>query len=175
MAERLAWRAQAELRAWQVLFRRLLVVCRWLGRRYAGLNPHRPHENTDLDPVILDGIVLPSLPSILRVVGLSAMFGTTMALSVMSDLLALSTFHLYAFYTMATAAFRFHTQAMRSLFHIFRGTPGHFRDRQLLSQTLQGRSTIRSGVGSSQANISSTSSWSVRCSSHWRPFSSQRY
>ena len=39
----------------------------------------------------------------------------------MSDLLALATFHLYAFYTIATAAFRFHTQAMRSLFHIFRG------------------------------------------------------
>lgn len=71
--------------------------------------------------VVLDGILIPALPLVLRTIGLSAMFGTTMALSVMSDLLALSTFHLYAFYTMATAAFRFHTQAVRSLFHIFRG------------------------------------------------------
>lgn len=70
---------------------------------------------------ILDGLLVQSLPAILRLIGFSAMFGTTMALSVMSDLLALATFHLYAFYTMATAAFRFHTQAMRSLFHIFRG------------------------------------------------------
>lgn len=71
--------------------------------------------------VIIDQLVAPHLSSIIYFVGLSAALGTTLSLSLASDLLALVTLHLYAFYFMATAVFSFHVRAMGSLFNIFRG------------------------------------------------------
>ena len=44
-----------------------------------------------------------------------------MFLALCSDLLSLSTLHLYIFYSMSTTVFSFHTSAMGSLFNIFRG------------------------------------------------------
>lgn len=44
-----------------------------------------------------------------------------MFLALCSDLLSVSTLHLYLFYSMATTVFSFHTSAMGSLFNIFRG------------------------------------------------------
>lgn len=65
---------------------------------------------------------MPQLPDIIYFIGLLASLGTTFAISMTADLLALVTLHVYAFYVMATAVFSFHTQAMGSLFRIFRGT-----------------------------------------------------
>jgi len=70
---------------------------------------------------MLDRAIIPYLPSIIYLVGLSAALGTTMSLSLASDLLAIATLHLYAFYFMATAISSFHTRAMGSLYNIFRG------------------------------------------------------
>ncbi|KAK9894009.1 Gpi1-domain-containing protein [Cystobasidium minutum MCA 4210] len=71
--------------------------------------------------IFLDRILLPHLPLIVKLVGLSASVGATMFLAMCSDFLSLSTLHLYIFYSMATTVFSFHTSAMGSLFNIFRG------------------------------------------------------
>lgn len=70
---------------------------------------------------ILDRILFPSLPFIIRLISTSAMLGTTMAVSMACDLLSLATLHLYAFYVMSTAIFGFHIKTMASLFRTFRG------------------------------------------------------
>jgi phosphatidylinositol glycan class Q protein len=79
-----------------------------------------PTDNIPIS-VVLDRILLPNLPAIIYLIGLSAATGTTMSLALCSDLLSLSTLHLYLFYSMATAVFSFHTSAMDALFNIFRG------------------------------------------------------
>lgn len=72
-------------------------------------------------PVFLDRLLLPNLPLIVTIIGFSATAGTTLFLALCSDLLSISTLHLYLFYSMATTVFSFHTSAMGSLFNIFRG------------------------------------------------------
>lgn len=61
------------------------------------------------------------LPFVIRVVGLSAWLGTTMSLSMASDLLALSTLHLYLFHLLMTSLYRWHLSVIYSLHNIFRG------------------------------------------------------
>ncbi|KAM0792267.1 hypothetical protein ACM66B_004959 [Microbotryomycetes sp. NB124-2] len=65
--------------------------------------------------------ILPHLPAIVYVVGLSGLLGTTMFISVASDLLAVLTLHLFVFYLMATCIFRWHVSMLGALFNIFRG------------------------------------------------------
>ncbi|KAK4053782.1 pig-Q [Microbotryomycetes sp. JL201] len=65
--------------------------------------------------------ILPHLPSIVYIVGLSGLLGTTMFISVASDLLAVLTLHLFVFYLMATFIFRWHVSMLGALFNIFRG------------------------------------------------------
>lgn len=71
--------------------------------------------------VVMDSVLLPNLPSIIYMLGISATVGTTMSLAIASDILSLATFHLYIFYSMSTAVFAFHISALNSLFNIFRG------------------------------------------------------
>lgn len=65
--------------------------------------------------------VLPYLPSLVYVLGLSGLLGTTMFLSLAADLLSLLTLHIYIFYLMATFVFSWHLSMLGALFNIFRG------------------------------------------------------
>lgn len=74
-----------------------------------------------LFPVFIDIILSRYLSQSIVLISYASVLGATFGLSLLSDLLALCTMHLYAFYAMATAIFRFHTRAMGSLFNVFRG------------------------------------------------------
>ncbi|ORY41449.1 N-acetylglucosaminyl transferase component-domain-containing protein [Leucosporidium creatinivorum] len=65
--------------------------------------------------------LLPFLPTMVYLLGLSGLLGTTMFFSFASDLLALLTFHIFVFYLMATSIFRWHLSMLGALFNIFRG------------------------------------------------------
>lgn len=65
--------------------------------------------------------LLPFLPLVVYGLGVSAFFGTTMFLSVASDLLSLLTFHIYIFYLLATTLFSWHLALLGALFNLFRG------------------------------------------------------
>lgn len=123
MAQQLAWRPEAELRAGHVLLRCVPLVHVHLGRKWVHLIGFRATDG--LSPavllVFLDQILFPNLPVIVILIGYNASSGATLFLALCSDLLSLSTLHLYLFYSMATTVFSFHTSAMRSLFDIFRG------------------------------------------------------
>lgn len=75
--------------------------------------------------VVLDRVVLPNLSAILYFIGMSSSIGTTFGVAMMADLLSLTTIHLYAYYIMITAVFRFHSGAIGSLYNIFRGESNH--------------------------------------------------
>lgn len=49
------------------------------------------------------------------------MLGCTFGLSLLSDLFAILTLHIYIIYIMTTTIFAYHTSAMGTLFNIFRG------------------------------------------------------
>ena len=57
----------------------------------------------------------------LFVIGLSGTLGTTMALSLLSDLLSVLTVHLYVSYLLATVSFRWMRTMLGTLFNVFRG------------------------------------------------------
>lgn len=65
--------------------------------------------------------LLPHLPSVVYLLGLSGLLGTTMFFSLASDLLSLLTLHIFAFYFMATSLFHFHLALLGALFNLFRG------------------------------------------------------
>lgn len=67
--------------------------------------------------------ILPHLPLIVYLLGLSGLFGATLFFSFASDLLAVLTFHVFVFYLMATSLFRWHLLMLGTLFNIFRGRP----------------------------------------------------
>lgn len=54
-------------------------------------------------------------------IGLSGAFGATMALSLISDLLAFTTIHIYWFYMVAARIFHWQLTILYSLFNLFRG------------------------------------------------------
>ncbi|KDE06533.1 hypothetical protein MVLG_03182 [Microbotryum lychnidis-dioicae p1A1 Lamole] len=61
------------------------------------------------------------MPELVYLVGASAYGGTTLFLSVTSDVLSLLTLHLFGFYIFATSLFRWHIALLRAVFNIFRG------------------------------------------------------
>ncbi|SCZ97426.1 BZ3500_MvSof-1268-A1-R1_Chr4-2g07206 [Microbotryum saponariae] len=61
------------------------------------------------------------MPELVYLVGASAYGGTTLFLSVISDVLSLLTLHLFGFYIFATSLFRWHIALLRAVFNIFRG------------------------------------------------------
>jgi len=65
--------------------------------------------------------LLPHLPLVLTVVGLSGVLGTTMGLSLLADLLSVLTAHLYVAYLVATVSFRWMKMMLGTLFNVFRG------------------------------------------------------
>lgn len=65
--------------------------------------------------------ILPHLPKVIYILGLSGLLGTTMFFSLASDLLSLLTAHIFVFYLMATSLFRWHLTMLGALFNIFRG------------------------------------------------------
>ncbi|KAL7410712.1 N-acetylglucosaminyl transferase component-domain-containing protein [Mrakia frigida] len=72
------------------------------------------------DQVVLQPL-LPHLPLVLAVVGLSGFLGTTMGLSLLADLLSILTAHLYVAYLIATVSFRWMKMMLGTLFNVFRG------------------------------------------------------
>ncbi|KAF9950814.1 phosphatidylinositol N-acetylglucosaminyltransferase subunit gpi1 [Mortierella alpina] len=63
----------------------------------------------------------PIVPIIINLIGLSGAFGATMALSLISDLLAFTTIHIYWFYMVAARIFHWQLTILYSLFNLFRG------------------------------------------------------
>ncbi|KAG0360287.1 phosphatidylinositol N-acetylglucosaminyltransferase subunit gpi1 [Gamsiella multidivaricata] len=63
----------------------------------------------------------PMVPVIINMIGLSGAFGATMSLSLISDLLAFTTLHIYWFYMVAARIFHWQLTILYSLFNLFRG------------------------------------------------------
>ncbi|ORZ07245.1 N-acetylglucosaminyl transferase component-domain-containing protein [Lobosporangium transversale] len=63
----------------------------------------------------------PMVPVVINMIGLSGAFGATMSLSLISDLLAFTTIHIYWFYMVAARIFHWQLTILYSLFNLFRG------------------------------------------------------
>ncbi|KAG0241250.1 phosphatidylinositol N-acetylglucosaminyltransferase subunit gpi1 [Actinomortierella wolfii] len=63
----------------------------------------------------------PMMPTVINLIGLSGAFGATMSLSLISDLLAFTTLHVYWFYMVAAKIFHWQLTILYSLFNLFRG------------------------------------------------------
>ncbi|KAI1317110.1 phosphatidylinositol N-acetylglucosaminyltransferase subunit gpi1 [Mortierella claussenii] len=63
----------------------------------------------------------PIVPVVINMIGLSGAFGATMSLSLISDLLAFTTLHIYWFYMVAARIFHWQLTILYSLFNLFRG------------------------------------------------------
>ncbi|KAG0305690.1 phosphatidylinositol N-acetylglucosaminyltransferase subunit gpi1, partial [Dissophora globulifera] len=63
----------------------------------------------------------PIVPVVINMIGLSGAFGATMSLSLISDLLAFTTIHIYWFYMVAARIFHWQLTILYSLFNLFRG------------------------------------------------------
>jgi phosphatidylinositol glycan class Q protein len=63
----------------------------------------------------------PTLPIIVKVIGMSGIFGVSMIISLSSDLLAFMTLHVYWFYMVAARIFNWQFTILYSLFNLFRG------------------------------------------------------
>lgn len=65
--------------------------------------------------------IKPLTPQIIHVIGLSGIFGVSMIISLLSDLLAFMTLHVYCFYMVAARIFNWQLMILYSLFNLFRG------------------------------------------------------
>ncbi|GJJ73981.1 phosphatidylinositol N-acetylglucosaminyltransferase subunit Q [Entomortierella parvispora] len=63
----------------------------------------------------------PIVPIVINFIGFSGIFGATMTLSLISDLLAFTTLHIYWFYMVAARIFHWQLTILYSLFNLFRG------------------------------------------------------
>ncbi|XP_032086197.1 phosphatidylinositol N-acetylglucosaminyltransferase subunit Q [Thamnophis elegans] len=66
-------------------------------------------------------LLSPFIEKILWYVGLSACLGLTVALSILSDIIALLTFHIYCFYVYGARLYCFKIYGLSSLWRLFRG------------------------------------------------------
>lgn len=66
-------------------------------------------------------VIKPVTPQIIHIIGLSGIFGVSMIISLLSDLLALMTLHVYCFYMVAARIFNWQLIILYSLFNLFRG------------------------------------------------------
>ena len=71
---------------------------------------------------MLEGVLLPSLPKLLHVAGTLGMFGMTMTISMLSDLLSCFTVHLFVCYRLSAIIFSYQLSILGSLWNLFRGT-----------------------------------------------------
>lgn len=65
--------------------------------------------------------VRPTMPLIVKAIGMSGIFGVSMIISLSSDLLAFMTLHVYWFYMVAARIFNWQFTILYSLFNLFRG------------------------------------------------------
>ncbi|KAF9428548.1 phosphatidylinositol N-acetylglucosaminyltransferase subunit gpi1 [Podila epigama] len=63
----------------------------------------------------------PLVPMVINLIGVSGVFGATMSLSLVSDLLSFTTLHIYWFYMVAARIFHWQLTIIYSLFNLFRG------------------------------------------------------
>ncbi|KAF9327125.1 phosphatidylinositol N-acetylglucosaminyltransferase subunit gpi1 [Podila minutissima] len=63
----------------------------------------------------------PLVPTVINLIGVSGVLGATMSLSLVSDLLAFTTLHIYWFYMVAARIFHWQLTILYSLFNLFRG------------------------------------------------------
>jgi len=63
----------------------------------------------------------PNVPHLIRFIGFSSFAGATLPLSLCSDLLSLSTFHIHCFYIASARMYSWQLSILMSLFHLFRG------------------------------------------------------
>lgn len=123
--------------------------------------------------------IFPHLPTIVYLLGLSGLLGSTMFFSLASDLLALLTFHVFVFYLMVTSLFRWHLSMLHALFNIFRGEPRNTVQRAVLKLTFfsraQARSSMSCAIESSLPSTRWTSYSLVQYSLRWRLFCSRPY
>ncbi|KAG0006794.1 phosphatidylinositol N-acetylglucosaminyltransferase subunit gpi1 [Modicella reniformis] len=86
---------------------------KWLIEIWAALNLRN----------VLDFIISlqPIVPMVINMIGFSGVFGATMSLSLISDLLAFTTLHIYWFYMVAARIFHWQLTILYSLFNLFRG------------------------------------------------------
>lgn len=63
----------------------------------------------------------PSLPFIVRFIGLSSFAGASLPISLFSDLISLMTIHIYSFYIASARIYNWQLTIIISLFHLFRG------------------------------------------------------
>jgi hypothetical protein len=79
-------------------------------------------DSISIPSVILSPLLVPSLPNLLNLLSLSSQtLGASLFLSLTSDLLSLSTLHLYLAYLLATTTFRASKRLLSTLFTVFRG------------------------------------------------------
>ncbi|CAL8301520.1 unnamed protein product [Merluccius merluccius] len=127
--DRLAWLAQSLLPAADRVSKELEELLQWLMGAPAGLKMNRALDQV-LGRFFLYHIHLwisylrllsPFLEVILWYGGLSAALGLTFALSLLSDMLALLTFHIYCFYVYGARLYCMKLYGLCSLWRLFRG------------------------------------------------------
>lgn len=73
------------------------------------------------------GEILRYLPTMLYIIGVISYSGFTMALSILSDLLCLSTAHTYVCYVIAATVYHHTLKTANSLWNLFRGESNSLR------------------------------------------------
>jgi len=63
----------------------------------------------------------PSLPVVIRLIGISSFAGASLPISMFSDLISLLTIHIYSFYIASARIYNWQLTIIISLFHLFRG------------------------------------------------------
>ncbi|KIW11242.1 hypothetical protein PV08_10542 [Exophiala spinifera] len=66
-------------------------------------------------------LILPRLPMIVYFIAFSSFAGASMPIAILSDLLSLTTIHIYSFYVASARIFNWQLTIIVSLFHLFRG------------------------------------------------------
>ncbi|KAL6252594.1 pig-Q [Rhinocladiella similis] len=66
-------------------------------------------------------LILPRLPVIVYFIAFSSFAGASMPIAILSDLLSLTTIHIYSFYVASARIFNWQLTIIVSLFHLFRG------------------------------------------------------
>lgn len=65
--------------------------------------------------------IRPSLPNIIRLLGISSFAGASLPIAMLSDLISIFTLHIYCFYIASARIYNWQLTVIISLFHLFRG------------------------------------------------------
>jgi hypothetical protein len=129
--------------------------------------PRLPSSPAHARRAVFLGALLRYLPHVLRIIGVLAYCGSSVALSAILDLLALASLHLSAFHFMTASIYRAHRRLISGLFNIFRSASL----RRMVGAAVSGSRGRKVGATTSCANASSrprmqqTSCCSEQCSS----------